>query len=103
MGNLDLRKWLLTDGLGSFASGISDARTPTYHGWLIATLNPPSQRTLLLSHLEASLEVASKVVAFSTNFWGSGTVEPNGYKLLRRKSMRFGIRHYIGLATGRST
>jgi 4-alpha-glucanotransferase len=84
MDDLDLREWLLTNGLGSFATGtVSDTRTRTYHGWLIAALNPPSQRTLLLSHLEASLEVASKVVALSTNFWGSGTVEPTGYKLLR--------------------
>lgn len=84
MDDLDPREWLLTNGLGSFATGtVSDARTRTYHGWLIAALNPPSQRTLLLSHLEASLEVASKVVALSTNFWGSGPVEPTGYKLLR--------------------
>ncbi len=85
MGDLDTREWLLTNGLGSFASGtISDARTRTYHGWLIAALDPPSKRTLLLSHLEASLEVGDSVVALGTNFWGSGTVEPSGYKLLQR-------------------
>lgn len=84
MADLDTREWLLTNGLGSFASGtVSDARTRTYHGWLIAALDPPSRRTLLLSHLEASLEVASKVVALGTNFWGSGTVEPTGFKLLQ--------------------
>lgn len=84
MGDLDAREWLLTNGLGSFASGtISDARTRTYHGWLIAALDPPSKRTLLLSHLEASLEVGDSVVALGTNFWGSGTVEPSGYKLLQ--------------------
>lgn len=85
MGDLDAREWLLTNGLGSFASGtISDARTRTYHGWLIAALDPPSKRTLLLSHLEASLEVGDSVVALGTNFWGSGTVEPSGYKLLQK-------------------
>lgn len=66
---LDTREWLLTNGLGSFASGtVADARTRTYHGWLIAALNPPSQRKLLLSHLEASLEVASSVVPLSKIF-----------------------------------
>jgi len=46
MADLDTREWLLTNGLGSFASGTgSDART--YHGWLIAALDPPSRRTLL--------------------------------------------------------
>lgn len=84
MDNLDTREWLLTNGLGSFASGtVADARTRTYHGWLIAALVPPTQRTLLLSHLDASLEVAGQVVALGTNFWGSGKVDPTGFKLLR--------------------
>ena len=84
MGNLDTREWLLTNGLGSFACGtIADARTRIYHGWLIAALTPPSQRTLLLSHLDASLEVSQQVFALSTNFWGGGTVEPTGYELLQ--------------------
>ncbi|MEB3177860.1 MAG: amylo-alpha-1,6-glucosidase [Nostocaceae cyanobacterium] len=82
--NLDTREWLLTNGLGSFASGtVADVRTRTYHGWLIAALEPPSQRTLLLSHLEASLELPGRVVALGTNFWGSGEIEPKGYQFLR--------------------
>ncbi|MBD2449883.1 amylo-alpha-1,6-glucosidase [Nostoc sp. FACHB-152] len=84
MTNLDTREWLLTNGLGSFASGtVSDVRTRTYHGWLFAATNPPSGRTLLLSHIEASLEVAGGVVALGTNIWGSGQIEPTGYRLLR--------------------
>jgi 4-alpha-glucanotransferase len=84
MADLDQREWLLTNGLGSFASGtVSDVRTRTYHGWLFAATNPPSGRTLLLSHLEASLEVQGKVVALGTNYWGSGRIEPSGYELLR--------------------
>jgi glycogen debranching enzyme len=84
MVDLDQREWLLTNGLGSFASGtVSDVRTRTYHGWLFAATNPPSGRTLLLSHLEASLEVEGKVVTLGTNYWGSGRIEPTGYQLLR--------------------
>ena len=76
-------EWLLTNGLGSFASGtVSDVRTRTYHGWLFAATNPPSDRKLLLSHLEASLEVKGKVIALGTNFWSSGQIDPQGYKLL---------------------
>ncbi|MEC4985435.1 MAG: amylo-alpha-1,6-glucosidase [Oscillatoria sp. PMC 1068.18] len=89
MDSLDTREWLLTNGLGSFASGtVCDARTRKYHGWLIAALNPPGKRTLLLSHLDASLEVAGKVSALGTNFWLSGknqadyAINPQGYKLL---------------------
>ncbi len=84
MLDLDTREWLLTNGLGSFASGtVSDVRTRTYHGWLFAATNPPSDRTLLFSHLEASLEVLGSVVALGTNFWGNGQIEPTGYELLR--------------------
>ncbi len=84
MGDLDTREWLLTNGLGSFASGtVSDARTRTYHGWLVAALNPPRSRTFLFSHLEASLEVNGEIQALGTNFWGSKIIEPLGYKLLR--------------------
>ena len=84
MKDLDTREWLLTNGLGSFASGtVCDARTRTYHGWLMAALEPPGRRTLLLSHLDASLEVAGEIWALSTNFWSSGTIEPLGYQLLR--------------------
>lgn len=79
MENLDTREWLLTNGLGSFASGtLCDARTRTYHGWLIAALEPPSQRTLLLSHIEASLELGGQLFELGVNFWQSGTVSPRG-------------------------
>ncbi|MGB3208800.1 MAG: glycogen debranching enzyme N-terminal domain-containing protein, partial [Crinalium sp.] len=83
MDNLDTREWLLTNGLGSFASGtVSDAHTRTYHGWLIAAVKPPQERTLLLSHLDASLEVDDRVFALKTNFWDDGTISPHGYQLL---------------------
>ena len=84
MKDLDTREWLLTNGLGSFASGtVGDARTRTYHGWLMAALDPPGGRTLLLSHLDASLEVGGRLWALSTNFWCGGKVEPLGYQLLQ--------------------
>ncbi|MEH1781351.1 MAG: amylo-alpha-1,6-glucosidase [Nostoc sp.] len=84
MPDLDTREWLLTNGLGSFASGtVSGVRTRTYHGWLFAATNPPSGRTLLFSHLEASLEVLGSVVSLGTNFWGKNQIERTGYELLR--------------------
>lgn len=85
MSDLDTREWLLTNGLGSFASGtVSDVRTRTYHGWLFAATNPPSGKTLLFSHLEASLEILGSVVALGTNVWGNGEIERTGYEQLRR-------------------
>jgi predicted glycogen debranching enzyme len=84
LDDLDKREWLLTNGLGSFASGtITDIRTRTYHGWFFAALKPPLDRSLLLSHLEASLELFDRTIPLGTNYWGTGEIEPSGYKLLR--------------------
>ncbi|GAB4226995.1 MAG: amylo-alpha-1,6-glucosidase [Elainellaceae cyanobacterium] len=85
MDQLDTREWLLTNGLGSFASGtICDAHTRTYHGWLVAALDPPGQRTLLLSRIDASLEVQGRTFDLGTNFWTSGAIAPMGYRLLQQ-------------------
>lgn len=84
MDQLDRREWLLTNGLGSFASGtFCDARTRVYHGWLVAALDPPGQRTFLLSHIEASLELAGQVLDLGTNIWAGSTIHPSGYYLLQ--------------------
>lgn len=83
MDDLDTREWLLTNGLGGFASGtVSDAHTRTYHGWLIAALDPPTRRTVLLSRIDATLELGGQSIDLGTNFWASGKVSPLGYKLL---------------------
>lgn len=88
MNDLDTREWLLTNGLGGFASGtVCDARTRSYHGWLIAAIEPSSRRTLLLSHLEASVEVEGQIFALGTNFWKGGKLDPWGYQLLRTFSV----------------
>jgi predicted glycogen debranching enzyme len=84
MRDLDRREWLLTNQYGGFASGtVSDARTRTYHGWLFAALDPPDRCTLLLAHIDASLEVAGQSIALSTNFWQGGAISPRGYRWLR--------------------
>lgn len=84
METFDGREWLLTNGLGTMGSGtVGDARTRTYHGWLVAALAPPGQRSLLLSHLEATLVVGQESWALGTNFWADGVVHPQGYQALQ--------------------
>ncbi len=84
MRDLDRREWLLTNKFGGFASGtVGDARTRTYHGWLLAALDPPDRCTLLLSHIDASLEMAGQATALSTNFWQGSDIAPQGYRWLR--------------------
>src|SRR5581483_12146458 len=46
------REWLVTNGLGGFASGtVAGVMTRRYHGLLIAALPGPLGRTVMLSHL----------------------------------------------------
>jgi predicted glycogen debranching enzyme len=46
------REWLLTNGLGGYASGsIAGIVTRRYHAWLVAALPAPAGRTVMLSHL----------------------------------------------------
>ncbi len=84
MEQMDTREWLLTNGLGGFASGtVADVHTRTYHGWLFAALNPPGQRTLLLSRLDAVLSVDDHAFELSTSVWKSGAIAPTGYTQLQ--------------------
>jgi predicted glycogen debranching enzyme len=51
------REWLVTNGLGGFASAtISGEITRRYHGFLIAALPAPLGRVVMLSDLETSIE-----------------------------------------------
>src|ERR1051325_5371266 len=50
------REWLVTNGLGGYASGtIGGACTRRFHGKLIAALPAPLGRTMMLNHLEEHL------------------------------------------------
>ena len=52
------KEWIEANGLGSYASStIIGANTRRYHGLLVAALQPPTQRTVLLSKLEETLAV----------------------------------------------
>ncbi|MEP0912425.1 amylo-alpha-1,6-glucosidase [Leptolyngbya sp. GB1-A1] len=80
----DTREWLLTNGIGSFACGtVCDAHTRTYHGWLMAALEPPGRRTLLLSRIDAAIEIGGQRLQLGVNFWISGAISPQGDRLLR--------------------
>src|SRR3954466_8732649 len=58
------REWLVTNGLGGYASGtISGASTRRYHGLLIAALPAPHGRTMMLNHLSERVELPDGPVA----------------------------------------
>src|SRR5579863_608055 len=82
-GNLetaDGREWLVTNGIGGFASGtISGNSTRRYHGLLIAALHPPLGRMQLVAGVDEIVRYAGTEYELSTHQWMSGAVEPKGF------------------------
>src|SRR3990172_351750 len=76
------REWLVTNGIGGYASGsLAGSNTRRYHGLLVAALTPPTGRVVTLSKLEETLSVGGELFALSTNQY-PGTIWPQGYRLL---------------------
>jgi predicted glycogen debranching enzyme len=86
--NLDqafAREWLVTNGLGGYASSsIAGANTRRYHGLLVAALDPPLRRTVLLAKVGEEVEVDEFAYRLGTNEYESGTIHPDGYLYLER-------------------
>ena len=79
------REWLVTNGIGGYGcSTISGALTRSYHGLLIASLQPPVNRTLLLTKLDKTIEYQQQKFELGTNVWGDGAIAPQGYKYIDR-------------------
>lgn len=92
LGVAESREWLVTNGIGGFASGtIAGHLTRRYHGLLMAALQPPLGRTLLMAKLDETAEYDGiypengHFYPLFNNRWGDGTSsEPNGYRFLNR-------------------
>jgi predicted glycogen debranching enzyme len=82
-GNLDAaesREWLVTNGIGGFASGtVAASATRRYHALLIAALQPPLGRTCLVSAFDETARYWGANYALATNHWAGGVVAPAGY------------------------
>ncbi len=78
------REWLVTNGLGGFASGtVAGVNTRRYHGLLVASMNPPVQRMVLLAAVEEWLMAtgADPQPLSAQEYW-DGTVYPDGFRRL---------------------
>jgi len=74
------REWLVTNGIGGFASGtVSGNLTRRYHGLLVAALHPPVGRMQLVAKLDEIAHSVGADYALGTNRWASGAIEPQGY------------------------
>ncbi len=78
------REWLETNGLGGFASStIAGINTRRYHGLLVAAMQPPVGRLVLLSKFEEKLLVDGQVFELSANQY-PGVVQPRGFEFLQQ-------------------
>jgi predicted glycogen debranching enzyme len=87
-GGLDTaaaREWLVTNGVGGYASGtVAGLLTRCYHGLLVAAITPPLGRTLLLGKLDETVTYGESSYPLHTNRWSGGSVDPHGYRHIER-------------------
>jgi predicted glycogen debranching enzyme len=77
------REWLVTNGIGGYASGtVAGSQTRRYHGLLVAALQPPVGRTQLVSAIDETVHYAGADFSLATHRWASGAVDPQGFLLL---------------------
>jgi len=79
------REWLVTNGIGGYAAGtVAGVLTRRYHGLLIAALQPPVSRTLLVTKLDETAVYQGRVYPLFADRWADGSVEPAGFRHLER-------------------
>jgi predicted glycogen debranching enzyme len=79
------REWLVTNGLGGFASGIvTGSATRRYHGILFAALHPPVGRTQLVAAVDEIAHYSGSDFSLATHQWAGGSVDPQGFRLIER-------------------
>src|SRR3989338_9005646 len=76
------REWLVTNGIGGFASStVAGLNTRRYHGLLVAATKPPHGRMVLVSKLDEILITPGGKYELGTNRY-TGIVNPEGFRYL---------------------
>ncbi|MGH2478602.1 MAG: glycogen debranching enzyme N-terminal domain-containing protein, partial [Ktedonobacteraceae bacterium] len=73
-------EWLVTNGLGGYASGsVTGATTRSYHGLLVAALHPPVERVVLVTKVDEEIAFPTgRVLQLGVNEYEDGTLDPQG-------------------------
>ncbi|KPV61901.1 MAG: Amylo-alpha-1,6-glucosidase [Candidatus Bathyarchaeota archaeon BA2] len=75
-------EWLVTNGLGGYASStVLGINTRKYHGLLVAAFNPPVDRRVLLTKLDEEIQVGNETYQIGSNEF-KDCVSPEGYRFL---------------------
>ena len=82
----------MTNGLGGFACGtVAGANTRRYHGFLMASLSPPVERTLLVAKIESSVQYLGIETDLSANEFAGGAISGQGFIHLESFAVEDGI------------
>jgi predicted glycogen debranching enzyme len=74
-------EWLVTNGIGGYASGtVTGQLARRYHGYLMAAMDPPLGRTLLLAKLDETVLYEDVSYSLFTNHWAGEHIDPHGYR-----------------------
>lgn len=77
------REWIVTNGLGGYASGtLAGINTRRYHGLLVAALAPPVERTLLVGGLIEWASYDGQRIPLFAHEYIDGTIDGHGYRYL---------------------
>ena len=81
------KEWLVTNGLGGYASStVLGINTRKYHGLLVAALHPPGDHTVCLAKLDEEVYVGNNIYLLGTNEF-HGKIFPQGYLFLKEFSV----------------
>ncbi len=85
------REWLLTNGIGGYASGtVNCVNTRRYHGLLIAALRPPVGRVALLLRLNEAVTIDGVTTELTAAEYSDGTVFPGDLEHLESFRLEHG-------------
>ena len=81
------REWLLPNGIGGYAMGTaSGINTRRYHGLLVAAVEPPAKRMVMLATVDAFVQGEGNPIGVSANQY-PGAIYPEGFHYLRSFSV----------------
>src|SRR5579863_8275349 len=83
LGAAERREWWLANGRGAYAAGTTALDlTRRYHGLLVAPIDPPLGRAVVLAKADATLTLEGVSYPLFTNRWGGGAIAPEGHRAL---------------------
>ena len=80
LASAESREWLVTNGIGGYASGtVAGSLTRRYHGLLVAALQPPVGRTQLVATADELVQYRGTDFSLATHRWAGGAIDPKGF------------------------